>query len=298
MTDAAGIRRLFAEVSNWGRWGPDDELGTLNFLSPAKTIEAAALVEQGRVVSLAHDIAMERTDKNRFPATHMMLYMSDDPVTVADQITVVPHSYTVTHVDAITHGIFDGAVYNGRQVSEVVTRTGLEYGSVHAQAGGLVTRGVLLDIAASRGVEWLAAGEAVTPVDLDAAAKTAGLEVGEGDCVIVRVGLEAREMVEGQEDTSVRAGLTPECLRWFHERDIAIYGGDCFDVLPGVAPEYPWAFHQVGLAAMGLALLDNVAVEELSQVCRTENRWQFMMCVAPLRIPRATGSAVNPLAIF
>lgn len=292
------VRRLFAAVSNWNRWGPDDELGTLNLLSAESTVAAARLVKLGRVVSLAHDISIERSAKNPFPATHMMLYMSDQPVTVADQLTIVPHSFTVTHVDAITHGIFDGRVYNGREVSDVVTRTGLAYGSVYAQRGGIVTRGVLLDVARAQGRDWLAAGEPVTPEDLDAAERAAGVEVGRGDAVIVRVGLESREAAEGPEDTTLRAGLTPDCLRWFRERDIALYGGDCFDLLPSGSDEYPWIFHQVALAAMGLVLLDNVAVEELAAVTEAESRWEFMLSVAPLRIPRGTGSAVNPLAVF
>lgn len=298
MPDAEEIRDLFAAVSNWNRWGPDDELGTLNFLSADGIIAAAQLVERGRVVSLAHDILFERSSKNPFPATHMMLYMSDRPVTVSDQLTIVPHSFTVTHVDAITHGIFDGYVYNGRKVSDVVTRSGLTYGSVHAQRDGIVTRGVLLDVARTQNRDWLSAGESVTPDDLDAAEAAAGVTVGRGDAVIVRIGLEAREAAQGPEDTARRAGLTPDCLRWFHKRDIALYGGDCFDLLPGDSSEYPWIFHQVGLAAMGLVLLDNMAVEELASVCHAEGRWEFMLSIAPLRIPRGTGSAVNPLAVF
>lgn len=298
MQNAEEIRDLFAAVSNWDRWGPDDELGTLNHLSAESTVAAARLVERGRVVSLAHDIDVERTAKNPHPASHMMLYMGDKPVTVADQVTIVPHSFTVTHVDAVSHGIFDGRVYNGRDVSDVVTRTGLTHGSVLAQRDGVVTRGVLLDVALARGQDWLAAGEPVTPADLDAAAQAAGVEVGSGDAVIVRVGLEPREEAEGPEDITVRAGLTPDCLRWFHDRDIALYGGDCFDLLPSGSEEYPWIFHQVALAAMGLVLLDNVAVEELAAVCTAENRWEFLLSVAPLRIPGGTGSAVNPLAVF
>jgi kynurenine formamidase len=273
-------------------------LGTLNLIGSEKVIEACGLVEHGRVVSLAHDLDTNRTAKNRFPMSHMMLYMGERPVTIADQVTIVPHSFTVTHVDAVSHGIFEGTVYNGRRVDDVVTRTGLTAGSVLAQRDGIVTRGVLLDIAALRDRSWLDAGERVTPDDLSEAEAASGVDVGPGDAVIVRVGLEPREEAVGTEDVALRAGLTLDCLRWFRERDVALYGGDCFEHLPMDTEEHPWAFHQVGLAAMGLVLLDNVAVEELAATCRELSRWDFLAMVSPLRIPGGTGSPVNPLAVF
>lgn len=293
-----GLRSLIDRVSNEGRWGPEDELGTLNHITPERVVAAVRLVRTGEVVSLAHDIDTHRTEKNRFPATHMMIYMGPEAVTAADQVTIVPHSFTVTHVDAVSHGVLDGRVYNGRRASEVVQRTGLTRGSVLAMSSGFVTRGVLLDVAAAHGVDWLDAGTAVTPDDLDRASKHGGIAVGPGDAVIVRVGLGAREGVLGAEDVTVRAGLVPECLQWMYERDVAVYGGDCFDLLPGADPDIPWAFHQIGLAAMGLALVDNMEVEVLAGTCRRERRWEFLLAVSPLRIPGGTGSPVNPLAVF
>ena len=299
MIPESELPALFEEVSNWGRWGPDDELGTLNHITAAKIAAAAASVVSGRVVSLAHDLDTNWSEKNYNPVVHRMLFMAHDaPVTAVDEITVVPHSFTVTHLDAITHANFDGRVYNGRSASEVTDRDGLAFGSVHALRGGIVTRGVLLDVAAARGVPWLTADEYVTVADLESAAELAGVEVTGGDAVLVRVGLAAREAVEGPEDVSRRAGLGLDCLRWLSRHDVAVYGGDCFDRLPLPYERFPWAFHQIALAAMGLVLLDNVAVEELAGVCQEEGRSEFLLALAPLRIPRATGSAVNPLAVF
>lgn len=293
------LEELFQSVSNWGRWGPADELGTLNHITAAKVVEAANLVASGRVVSLSHDLDTRWSEKNYHPAVHHMLYLShDEPVTAVDEVTIVPHSFTVTHLDAIAHANFGGRIYNGRSAAEIVQRNGLEYASVHAFRNGIVTRGVLLDVAATRGVDWLEPDEYVTPEDLTAAAQHAGVTVGAGDAVLVRVGLAAREQAEGPEDIARRAGLTPDCVRWFHHHEVSLYGGDCFERLPLPYARYPWAFHQIGLAAMGLVLLDNVEMEALAVACRLEDRRDFLLSVAPLRLPRATGSAVNPLAIF
>lgn len=293
------LEDLFQAVSNWGRWGEDDELGTLNHITPAQVVAASRLVASGRVVSLSHDLDTRWSEKNYNPAVHRMLYKShDEPETAVDELTVVPHSFTITHLDAIAHANFGGRIYNGRRADEVVRRDGLQFGSIHALRNGIATRGVLLDVADSRGVDWLTPDEWVTPKDLTAAEQHAGVELGTGDALFVRVGLAAREQAEGPEDIRRRAGFTPDCLRWLYDRNVALYGGDCFERLPLPYDKYPWAFHQIGLAAMGLVMLDNVEVEELRRACQSEQRWEFLFTVAPLRIPKATGSAVNPLAIF
>jgi len=147
-------------------------------------------------------------------------------------------------------------------------------------------------------VPWLTPDEGVSPGDLDRAEALAGERVGSGDAVIVRVGLAARERVEGTEDPSHRAGLLPECLPWLHEREVAVYGGDCIEKLPSPYPRVPAPFHMVALVAMGLVLLDNPAVEELADVVQEVGRSAFLLTCAPLALRGGTGSAVNPLAVF
>jgi kynurenine formamidase len=290
---------LFEEVKNWGRWGLEDEKGTLNLITPELARRSAELVRTGRVVSTGFDLDTEPSVKNYFPTVHKMLFMAfEQPPTAADQVTIVPHSFTVTHLDAVSHSNYGGLLYNGRSAEAVVTRTGLEAGSILAAAGGIVARGVLLDVAAAQGKRWLNPDEYITEVDLDAAAEWAGVDVLPGDVVLVRSGLGAREAEEGYEDISRRAGLSPTCVRWLHGHDVAVYGGDCFERLPLPYPNRPWAFHQIAQAAMGLVLLDNVDVEPLATACAEESRWEFQYIIAPLRIPGGTGSAVNPLAVF
>ncbi|MDE0374920.1 MAG: cyclase family protein [bacterium] len=290
---------LFEEVKNWGRWGWDDEKGTLNHVTPAHTLRAISLVRTGRVVSTAFDLDTERSAKNYFPTVHRMLFKGfDRPATAVDQVTIVPHSFTVTHIDAVSHSNYGGVLYNGRAAEAVVQRTGLQSGSVLAAKDGIVTRGVLLDVPASLGRDWLEPDEYITEADLDAAAEWAGLDVGAGDVVLVRSGLGAREAASGVEDINRRAGLSPACVRWLRRRDVAVYGGDCFERLPLPYTEHPWAFHQIAQASVGLILLDNVDLEALAAVCAEESRWEFLYIISPLRLPGGTGSAVNPLAVF
>jgi kynurenine formamidase len=215
-----------------------------------------------------------------------------------DATEITPHGYAVTHLDAFGHAYFEGRAFNGRRVGDVWTAEGLTYGAIDELRDGIFTRGVLLDVARARGVDWLEAGEGVSAADLDRAEALTGVHVGTGDAVIVRVGLEARELVQGEEDTAHRAGLLPDCVPWLHEREVAVFGGDCIEQLPSPYPQVPSPFHQVALVAMGLVLLDNPAVEELARVTRQLGRSAFLLTCAPLPIPGGTGSAVNPLAVF
>jgi kynurenine formamidase len=293
------VHALFEQLSNQGRWGDDDELGTLNYLTPELTAQACASVRSGRVVSIGHDVGLVASRKNLRPAEHRMLYLSADPFACVDQITIAPHGYHETHLDAITHTYYRKKhVYNGRTVEETVFADGLDFGSVYASRNGIVGRGVLLDVARARGVDWLGPEEYVTVEDLEAAEAAVEGGVRSGDILFVRIGLGAREAVEGPEDPKHRAGLTADCLPWLHEKQIAVYSGDCFEREPMPYADVAMPVHMIGSAAMGLVLLDHAAMEPLASACIEEERWHFLATVSPLRIPRGTGSPVNPLCIF
>ena len=297
--DEADVLRLFDRCSNAGRWGHDDRLGTLNFVTPAKRTAAAKLVRSGRVVSLARDLSTVASRSNPVPVVHRMLAGGGSgAVGSADSIEITPHGYAVTHLDAFGHAYFEGMAYNRRRALDIWSPDGLTYGSIDGLREGIFTRGVLLDVARSRGVGWLDPDEGVSPDDLDRAMALAGVEVGTGDAVIVRIGLGARERIEGTENPARRAGLLPQCLPWLHEREVAVYGGDCIEMLPSPYPRVPAPFHMVSLVAMGLVLLDNPNVEELAEVVQKTGRAEFLLTCAPLPIRGGTGSAVNPLAVF
>ncbi|WDZ83786.1 cyclase family protein [Micromonospora cathayae] len=291
---------LYQRLRAAAPWGPADERGTVNHVTPERVARAAALVRTGRVVSAAHDLDTRQSAKNYRPVVHRMLFKRfAGGVTVTDELTVAPHSFTVTHLDAVAHSNFAGTVYNGRSADAVTTERGLTFGSVHVLRDGIVTRGVLLDVAAATGRPWLSPTDTVGVAELERAERHAGVRVRPGDALLVRVGLAARERAEGPEDVTVRAGLDLDAVEWLFTRGVAVYGGDCFDQLP-TPPEVgcPWPLHQVGQAGGGLVLLDNVDVEPLAVAVREEGRAEFLLVLAPLRLPGGTGSPVNPLCVF
>jgi len=290
---------LFERCSNAGRWGDDDERGTLNHIAPAKVLQALALPRLGRTVSLGHDLSRLASSKNSDPLGHRMLHTGHaDSWSALDSIEVQSHGFAITHLDAVGHVFYDGGMYNRRSASEHVTAAGMTSNSIMAMADGIVTRGVFLDVARARGVPWLEPTDGVTAEDLDAAEWEAGVKVEAGDCLFVRTGLGAREAEQGVEDPTVRAGLTPTCLPWLHDHEVAVFSGDCVDQIPSGYPGIPLPLHQVGLVAMGLCMLDNTDVETLAAVTAEVGRNEFLLFASPLRIPGGTGSAVNPIGVF
>jgi hypothetical protein len=281
-TDQA-IQRIFERCSNAGRWGESDELGTLNLIGEAQRIGAARLVQRGSVVSFGFPLAPSADGK----VVHRMLAGSARIRSAQDVLEVAPHGFRISHVDALGHVAHAGSVYNDHLADDAITADGLAFGSVMAFSGGIVTRGVLLDVAATRGVAFLEPGDTVEPADRDAAADRCELTIEPGDAVLVRVGLGVPGYPTSVEDTGLRAGLSPECAAWLRERDVAAYGGDCVERLPSGSAAFPMPFHAIGLVSMGLCILDNVDMETLARACSDIGR----------RVG-GTGSAVNPLAIF
>ncbi len=282
-------------LSNWGRWGADDELGTLNHITPQKRTAAAGSVRTGRTVSLSHDLNTRTQPNNPRPAVHMMLQGGAGS---ADFIGVAFHGFATSHIDALCHIFWEGKMYNDRPISDV-TPAGALKNSVHAWRDGIVSRGVLLDVAGARGRDWLDATDAVHVEDLEEAERFGDVRVEPGDILIVRVGQWPRMEAQGWEAPfDARTGLAADCLPWLHERGVAAYGGDCFDQLPSGYDKVRMPLHMVGIVAMGLPLLDNLSVEPLAVVCREEGRHSFLLTVAPLRVPGGTGSPANPIALF
>jgi kynurenine formamidase len=297
MTDEE-IDALFERCSNAGKWGTDDELGTLNYITSDKRVQAAGLVRHGRTVSIGRDLSTQSNRLNTDPVVHRMLFDADPPLSALDSIGLSTHGFALTHLDAITHVFFEGRAYNGQRAADLLRPGGLRSGSVYAQREGIVTRGVLLDITAVRGVPFLAPGEAVTAEDLSAAEKLSGTTVEPGDAVFVHVGLERREAEQGVEDPGVRAGVDASCLPWLHDKQIAVYSGDCVDQIPFPSGRLPLPLHQVGLVSMGLVLLDCPRMAELVAASAELGTSEFLLFAAPLRLPGGTGSPVNPVCVF
>jgi len=297
MTEAE-VLELFRTCSNHRRWGTDDQLGTLNYVTPSKRLKALAAVRDGVAISFGRDLAVRGSRQLPPSAVHVMTYAAHDPASAEDLLVLSPHGFEMTHLDAVGHSFFAGELYNGRRAADTAGKAGLVFGSIYAMREGIVTRGILLDVGAARGVDFLAAGEGIGVADLEAAERLAEVKVGRGDAIFVRSGHERRLTQPDQSDDEPREGVLAEVLPWLHRREIALYGSDCIERLPSGYARVPLPLHQIGLVAMGLAILDCPNLELLASACRQHRRHDFLLTAAPLRIPGGTGSPVNPIAIF
>ena len=292
--------RWLVELSNWGRWGPNDELGTLNLITPAKRTQAAALVKEGFTVSLASNASREKQVDVPCPVEWSMVTASDAGATDRIGYPCI-HGAGTTHLDSFAHRFFNGKMWNGYLVKETISKEGgAAKNSILTMKSGIVTRAVLYDIPRLKGVPYLEPGTRVYPEDLEAWEKKSGTKAGPGDALLVRWGRWARRDKLGPWDTDVQsAGLDNSVIPWLKKRDIALLAWET----PGYAPQPPGdlprlALHDFVLAILGVHLVDRADFEALSAAAAARNRWQFMLVVAPLPIPNGTGSPVNPIAVF
>lgn len=280
----ADLDALLPQLSNWGRWGATDQLGTLNFITESAVRNAHELVTDGRTVSLARAVRLQGNERIRRAQYEMM----KDESGTRDFLGAVWHGFAQTHLDALCHAFTPGgAMYNAIPASEV-TAAGcgkLDIGVIAER--GIVGRGVLLDI----GVE---PGTAIMVQDLEAAMRRQRVEIRSGDILLVRTGAGTRNTRER------RAGLHPECLPWIRERQIALLVSDGdSDVAPLPAFErWSSAFHSIAIPYLGMPLVDNADLDAAARMCSARSRWEFLVVIAPWRMTGATSSPVNPLAIF
>ena len=303
------LRWLERDLNNWGRWGDDDERGTLNHLSADATTRAVKLVEDGVTVSCARPIGWEAAVDVPRPPQHYMIGSGDvyrpgegpDRQVAIDYFGLVFHGHTVTHIDSLAHFFWDGKAYNGRPSSVVTVSDGATELDVTAACGGIVTRGVLVDTPMLRGTEAVERGDGVGLEDIGNAERECGFEVSTGDVLLLRTGQLGLREKRGPVDAYVAgsAGPKPEILPFIHEREVAVMGSDTGnDVQPSPYERFTNPVHQVGIVGMGLWILDNAWLDDLAAVCAARQRWHFMVSILPLRLPAVTGSPVNPVAIF
>lgn len=292
--------RWLVELSNWGRWGPDDELGLFNLITPARRAAAAALVSEGFTVSLASNAQNYESVDVPCPVEWRMVRATRTGA--SDQIAYpCIHGPGTTHLDAFAHVFFDGRMWNGYDVEGLVTmEEGAKKNSIMTMKNGIVTRGVLYDIPRLKGVPWLEPGTRITVADLEAWEERAGVRAGPGDAFLIRWGRWARQDALGPFDTGLEAaGLDNNVIPWLKERDVAVAGWET----PGYAPQPEGdlprtALHNFALTILGVQVLDRADFQALAEAAAERNRWEFMLTIAPLPIPNGTGSPVNPIAMF
>ncbi|HAY83004.1 MAG TPA: cyclase [Planctomycetaceae bacterium] len=298
----ADVERLFQQVSNWGRWGKEDQLGTLNLITAAKRQQAAKLVRAGISVSLARTVEETVTPDNPSPFQQTMLKTGNEPDNqwAVDNYSVSYHGFAHTHIDSLCHLIYKGKMYNGFSVQEITER-GTQQLSIHNLKDGIFTRGILIDIPRLRGVAYLEAGDAIYPEELTAWENRAGIKVSSGDVVFFRTGRWARRAAKGPwsvQDEGV-AGLHASCAKWIRERDVAMVGSDAaMDVLPSGIPGVTHPIHLLTLNAMGVHIFDNCDLEAVATTCARLKRWEFLLNAAPIPVQGGTGSPLNPIATF
>jgi kynurenine formamidase len=292
----AQYARWKTQLSNWGRWGKDDEIGALNLITPEKRKQAAALVKEGVSVSLSGDADTVQAVDNPNPYEFKMLGIG------TDRIGVAYHGIAHTHLDSLAHINDNGTFYNGYKPDpDRVLREGHAKNSIHNVKNGIFTRGILLDIPRLKGVPYLEPGTPIYIEDLEAWEKQAGVRVSAGDALFVRTGVWARRKAEGpwlrgRAEGGRSAGLDPSVIPWLKQRDIAVMGSDHPQY---VAPSYlRAAVHDFALLYLGIHLFDNCDLEALADAAAARRRWDFLLTAAPLAIRGGTGSPANPIATF
>ena len=300
----ADVERWKQELTNWGRWGQDDEIGTLNLITSEKRKQAASLVRDGISVSLARDAETEEAIDNPRP------YQVTPLGITADEIRVSYHGFVHTHLDFLNHNfIGEGVTYNGyRPDPAVVARDGgHSRNTVHNAKHGIFTRGVLIDMARFKNVPYLEPGTPIYVDDLETWEEETGLTVSPGDAVFIRTGRWVRRAEVGPWDiANEAAGLHASVIPWLRQRDIALLGGEApQDVAPaGIDPAVtesadlgPRPLHRFALIYLGMPLFDNLDLEALGEAAASRNRWEFLLTAAPLPT-RGTGSPINPIGTF
>jgi kynurenine formamidase len=289
------------QVSNAGRWGASDSLGTLNFITNSVRLRAIRGVHDGMVVSLARSI-VTGANINAIEPLRVQFTQprSGDIHWFLDAPTLPMHGWAYTHMDALSHAAFKGTLYNRIPDSVIDTVNGASKLGMQVMANGIVARGVLIDVPWLRGVAYLDTSAVITAADLIAWERRTGTPIEAGDAVLIRTGRGARERALGTWPiTSGVAGLHPNAARWLHDRRVAVLGSDVSsEHYPSLVTGVSDPIHQLALTSMGMPLIDDLDLEALAAEATRRHQSTFLLMVSPLPVRGASGSLVNPLAVF
>jgi kynurenine formamidase len=306
ITTEADFRNAMKELSNWGRWGSDDELGAANLITPAKRKQALALAKEGVTISLAHDIAQEKAADAPNILERTLGNVTPNGTTDRYRYTGTYHGVIHSHLDAVDcHIMFEGKGYNGRAMEDIKAAGGCPKGNIDALKDGVVTRAILFDATRLPGKAtpqgWLEPGTAIHRGDLEALEKIERVKVSPGDVILLYTGRWKRRAALGPWPNSTGfAGYHADVAYFLKERGVSFIGCDGpNDVSPtGPPPEVANPLHRLALVAMGVSIFDNLDFERAAEQAKRLNRYEFLFMAAPLRIEMGTGSPLNPLAVF
>ncbi|MCZ6605405.1 MAG: cyclase family protein [Alphaproteobacteria bacterium] len=307
------LREMAEKCKNWGRWGPDDEAGTLNFIGPDEVKTAASLVRKGKAMSLGLNFDSDGPQKglwgNRYNPIHTMIATGTDAVAgrqkemkiqYADDTVSMPLQCG-TQWDALGHIFYDGKMWNGYDAT-LVDVNGAEKNGIEKVKDKMFGRGVLLDVARHCGVDFLEDGMAITNDDLDATAKAHGVEIRRGDFVIVRTGQMEQRLADGEWGGYAGGdapGLAFETAEWIHKTEIAAICMDTWgcEVRPNETTDAAQPWHWVVIPMIGITMGEIFNLKELADDCAEDGVYEFLFCAPPLPITKAVGSPINPMAI-
>lgn len=308
---------LTERYKNWKKWGPDDEFGTLNYISTDEIISGAKEVKSGRVFSLAIPFDSNGPQTGgfgRFNPIHMMIrdggdvlsgallefYHGEKQIRGTDDMVIMPLQ-CATQWDSLAHIIHGGRMYNGYDAN-TVSSFGAKRNSIDKVRDKIVGRGVLVDVPKSQGREWLEPGEGISSKDLERAVHDEGVEMRKGDVVLLRTGQMGSVKASGKWGNYAGGpapGLSLDCLDWVSQNKIAAIASDTWgvEVLPNETPEVFQPFHIVAVVYMGLLLGEIFDLETLAKDCASDGKYSFFFSALPLPITGAVGSPVNPMVV-
>jgi len=313
----ADVHRAAKRYKNWGRWGKDDELGTLNFTTAADIVAAARLVRKGKVISLALNFDQHgpQGGKSKYPAlgrfnpVHLMLRTGTDAysgvldhrkIRGTDDIIIMPLQCG-TQWDGLGHILYYDHMWNGYDCRNVTT-AGAQKGGIEKTREKMVGRGVLLDVARAIGRKWLPDGFAITSEILDRTEQKQGVRVRRGDYLLVRTGHVERCLAAKSWDGysgGDAPGLAFETVDWIHKREIAGIATDTWgaEVRPNETEDTNQPWHWITIPIMGLTVGEIFYLADLARDCAEDKRYEFLFVAPALPVTGAVGSPVNPLAI-
>lgn len=307
------MRRLGKELRNWGRWGQDDELGTLNFVTPIDIVNASRLVRKGKVFSLAipfDENGPQNGSWKRFNPIHTMILSGADAEVgaqdwlqgerYADDMITMPLQ-CATQWDGLAHIYDDGKMWNGYD-AKLVNSFGAQKNGIEKTKDKMVGRGVLLDLPRSMKKEWLGAGEGISSEDLDECIKACGTELHRGDFLLIRTGFMTKFLKEkkwGDYAGGDAPGLVVETARWLRDKQVAAVAMDTWgcEVRPNETPDCSQPWHVITIPNMGLTVGEIWYLDELALDCAKDLVYEFLLVAPALPITGAVGSPVNPIAI-
>lgn len=297
------FRTEFRRLRRWSG-SETDPLGALSGLTDQHRLAALAQARTGRAISLAMPINRYIGPDNSKPALHHMVDMGDveapEPSGYKDFIGLDYHGKATTHLDALCHIGYEGELFGGRKSAEAYSSLGSNWAAVTTMSAGLILRAVLIDMPVVHSVPWLEPGTAVRTADIVEAERLLGVRIGDHDAVLLRSGHGARKAALGAWNSdNASAGIHVEVMSLLADRGVALLGGDGdSDVRPSPVEGVHSPIHAMALTGLGMPLLDNLTLEELSVECAALGRYEFLLMIAPLVIPRGTGSPVNPIAVL